>query len=527
MQCTCVRQTDLPNTSKIFADLVYHFDRVSDLYPWAPNNIDEIIRASQFDFPDDRRRQVVEALAPLNPGSASLAKLADPGTVAIITGQQVGLFSGPAYTVYKALTAVRIASELRDRGIPAVPMFWLATEDHDFAEIAHAEVFGPDQTPVTLRATPPDSNAPVPAGEVALRDVPLDGLRAALGDLPFADDAMALVENAYGGAGKTMGSAFAAMVRDLLAPYDLILIDPMTPELRRIAAPLMRQAVERMPELADAVMARSKVLLERGYHAQVLVEKSTSFAFLLENGQRIALRRTPEGGFHAGNRKWTAAELAERAAELSPNALLRPVLQDYLFPTAAYVGGPAELAYLAQSRPLYDALLGRQPVAFPRAGFTLVDERAAKRVAKYRLDPPALMVREDKLRDTIASRLVPPGLNASLEGTKSAFTAALNRLKSDLEGFDPTLAASIETSRRKIEYQVGKIARKTSAQILAKDEQAQRDAAYLSGLVFPHDHLQERYYSIVPFLAKFGPGIVEDIYQHVRVECPDHQFAVL
>jgi bacillithiol biosynthesis cysteine-adding enzyme BshC len=526
MQCTCVRQTDLPNTSRLFGDLVSHFDRVSDLYPWAPNNIEEIVRASQFEFPDERRQQVVAALAPMNPGSASLAELAKPGTVAVITGQQVGLFSGPAYTVYKALTAVRIAAELRERGIPAVPMFWLATEDHDFAEIAQAVVFGPDHAPVKLHVSGPDSDAPVPAGEIALRDAPLSELRAALGDLPFADEAIGLVERAYGAGPQTMGSAFAALVRDLLAPYGLILIDPMTPELRRIAAPLMREAVLRMNELAETVMARSKVLLDRGYHAQVMVEKTTSFAFLLDNGQRIALRRG-EDGFHAGHRKWTVAELADRAHELSPNALLRPVLQDYLFPTAAYVGGPAELAYLAQSRPLYDALLGRQPVAFPRAGFTLMDERGAKRVGKYRLEPHAMMVRADALRETIASRLVPAGLTHRIELTKSAFTTALDGLKSELDAFDPTLAASVETSRRKIEYQVGKMARKTATQILAKNDQAQRDAAYLSGLVFPDGHLQERYYSIVPFLAKFGPGVVDEIYQHVRVECPDHQFAVL
>ena len=526
MHCTCVRQTDLPNTSKLFGDLVYNFDRVADLYPWAPNSIEEIARASKFEFPLERRAAVVAALSGLNPGSESLAALAEPGTVAIITGQQVGLFSGPAYTVYKALTAVRIASELRNLGIQAVPMFWLATEDHDFAEIAHAEVFGPDHTPVSLHVNAPKSLGPVPAGGVALRDVPLAELRAALGDLPFADEAFALVERAYGPTGETMGSAFAAMVRDLLAPYGLILIDPMNPELRRIAAPLMREAVERMPELGLAVMAKSRELLDRGYHAQVLVEKTTSFAFLLDNGERIALRRTDEG-FQAGHRKWTTAELADRAAELSPNALLRPVLQDYLFPTAAYVGGPAELAYLAQSRPLYEALLGRQPVAFPRAGFTLVDERAAKRMARYRLDPPALMVREDLLRDVVAGRLIPKGVTARMELTKSTFTHALDALKAELDGLDPTLSASIETSRRKIEYQVGKIARKTAAQMLAKNDQAQRDAAYLSGLVFPHGHLQERYYSIVPFLAKFGPGIIDEIYQQVRVECPDHQFSVL
>src|SRR3982750_1959620 len=137
MQCTCVRHTDIPNTSKLFGDLVYHFDRVSDLYTWQPNNLDALIRASNFDFPDERRARLVKALEPLNAGNPSLAKLGRPGTVAIVTGQQVGLFSGPAYTIYKALSAIRTAEQLNERGVPAVPVFWLATEDHDLAEVDH------------------------------------------------------------------------------------------------------------------------------------------------------------------------------------------------------------------------------------------------------------------------------------------------------------------------------------------------------------------------------------------------------
>ena len=525
MQCTCVRQTDLPNTSKLFADLIYHFDRVHDLYPWQPNTIEAIEQAARFSFPDERRAAVVQALTPLNTGNPSLEILAKPGTAAIITGQQVGLFSGPAYSVYKALTAIRIARELTDRGTPAVPLFWLATEDHDFAEVDHADVFGPDSRPVRLRTSAPELHGPRPVGETPVGDVPLKELRAALEGLPFADEAVAMVERAYH-PGATMGSAFACMVKELFAPYGLLLIDPMSPDLRRIAAPLMKEAVERMPELADDLIARSRELVNRGYHAQVLVDNKTSLAFLLEGGERIALRRGAEG-FVAGTRKWTVAELAACAAELSPNALLRPVMQDYLFPTAAYVGGPAELAYLAQSQVLYAKLLGRQPVAFPRTGFTLLDERSARRMAKYHFIPQELLVREQVFREQVAARLVPPGLKQRLEQTKSAVAAALDAFGDDLSRFDASLVSALATSRRKIEYQVDKMTRKTAAQMLAKDEQARRDADALSGLVFPEGHLQERLYSIVPFIAKFGPGLVEELYEHVRVECPDHQFAVV
>jgi bacillithiol synthase len=516
MECSCVRHTEVPGTSKIFADLIYHFDRVKDLYPHRPNDLQALLAAARFDFPDHRRAALIRALSPLNQGNPSLALLAQPGTVAIVTGQQVGLFSGPAYTVYKALTAVKAARELTGLGVPAVPVFWLATEDHDFAEVDHAWVFGAEYQPVKIRIDGPAGNGFHPVGEIPLRDIPVDALRSALAGLPFADDAVAMVERAYK-PGETMGSAFARMIGELFAPYGLLLIDPMERALREMAAPLMREVVERMPELLDALMVRSKELVERGYHAQVLVDKTTSLAFLLQDGQRVALR----------HQRLSTQELVQRAADLSPNALLRPVVQDYLLPTAAYIGGPAELAYLAQSQVLYGKLTGRQPAAFPRACFTLLDERSHKRMIRYGVNPTDLFGSEQALHDMVAARLVPEQLRARLDRTKTAFSNALDALRGDLGQFDVTLAAALDTNRRKIEYQVGKIARKTARQIMARDEQATRDARSLNGLVFPEKHLQERFYSIVPFIAKFGPGLVDELYTAVRIECPDHQFVVV
>ncbi len=526
MECSCVRPADMPGASKLYIDLIQHFDRVEDLYPYQPNRIESLIEASRMDFPDSRRAALVSALAPLNEGNPSLAELAKPGTVAIVTGQQVGLFSGPAYSVYKALTAIKAARTLVENGVPAVPVFWLATEDHDYAEVNHVWMFGADHRPVkiALNGTVPGASRPV--GGISISDVPVDELRHALEGLPFADEAVALVESAYA-AGQTMGSAFARLIRGLFDSWGLLLIDPMDPAIREIAAPLMKEAVERMPELVDALMARSKELVDRGYHAQVMVDHSTSLAFLLEDGERLAMKRAGAGEFLAHHKRFSVSEIAGRASELSPNALLRPVMQDYILPTAAYIGGPAELAYLAQSQVIYEKLSRRQPAAFPRAGFTLVDERSRKRMQRYQLGPTDLFVRERTLQETIAGRLVPAELYQSLERTKQSVTRALDGFGADLDKFDVTLAAALKTSRRKIEYQVEKIARKTASQILARDEQARRDAALLSGLVYPESHLQERLYSFIPFYAKFGPGLMDEIYSAVRIECPDHQFAVV
>jgi bacillithiol biosynthesis cysteine-adding enzyme BshC len=487
--------------------------------------VESLLAASQFTFPDDRRAALVKALAPLNEGNPSLDLLAQPGTVAVVTGQQVGLFSGPAYTVYKALSAIKAAHALSNRGVPAVPVFWLATEDHDFAEVDHVWVFDANDRPVKVQASGPEQNGSHPVGGIGLRDIPLSELRNALSGLPFADETVAMIERGYA-PGETMGSAFGRVIKEMFGSYGLLLVDPMNPALRKIAAPLMRSVVERMPELAEALIVRSTDLVQRGYHAQVLVDRQISLAFLLQDGQRLPMRRI-NGDFLVQQTKFAPRELMDRAEDLSPNALLRPVVEDYLFPTAAYIGGPAELAYLAQSQVLYAKLLGRQPAAFPRAGFTLVDERTHKRMVRYNLNPPDLFAREQLLHDVIAKRLVPASLNESLDRTRASIKHALDTLSGDLHQFDITLAAALETSRRKIEYQTGKIARKTANQIMARNEQATRDASSLSNLVYPHAHLQERLYSIVPFLGRFGPGLIGDLYSAVQIECPDHQFAVI
>src|SRR3984893_18736958 len=154
MQPACIRHTDLPGTSRLFTDFTYHFDRVARFYQHDPHDSASFaVAAREMDYPDDRRAAMVKALAAQNGNSESLELLARPGTVAVVTGQQVGLFSGPAYTIYKALSAVRLARQLTDQGQPAVPVFWVATEDHDLAEVNHCFVFGPEHQPVRLETT--------------------------------------------------------------------------------------------------------------------------------------------------------------------------------------------------------------------------------------------------------------------------------------------------------------------------------------------------------------------------------------
>ncbi|MEO7651834.1 MAG: bacillithiol biosynthesis cysteine-adding enzyme BshC [Bryobacteraceae bacterium] len=521
MECTCIRHTELPHTSKLFADYAYHFDRVRSFYRHAPHDLEEFRRAAaEINLPDDRRQALVAALRTQNGDSESLRLLAQPGTVAVVTGQQVGLFSGPAYTIYKALTAVRLARDLTASGQPAVPVFWLATEDHDLAEVNHCWAFNPAHQPLKLVAGDAVANGG-PVGEVAPAGYPIDELRHHLREFPFGEEVVAMVEDAYR-PGATLGAAFGALLKRLLPAYGLLHIDPMLPAVRELAAPMLRSVLADAPDLSARLIARSKELVDAGYHAQVHLENHTSLVFLLEDGRRIGLKRNGRE-YSAGGRRLSTEELMDRAAHLSPNALLRPVVQDSILPTVAYIGGAAELAYLAQSQVIYDAKLGRMPVALPRAGFTLLDQRSEKLMKRYGIALTDLFGGEEALRERIAAQLVPPSLARVLEDAKSSTSAAGERLSEALSGFDPTLAAALASSRGKINYQFGKIERKVRREALLRDTHAGRDSSYIAGLIYPEKHLQERFYSIVPFLARHGLDLVDRLYENIQLDCPDHR----
>jgi bacillithiol biosynthesis cysteine-adding enzyme BshC len=510
METACLRHTELPNASKLFTDFLYHYDRVAPFYE---------LQGTAGVYPQERREALVAALREQNPGNPALEVLAQPDSVAFVTGQQVGLFSGPAYTVYKALTAIRLAEESTKNGKPAVAIFWLATEDHDFAEVNHAWVFNAGMQPVQFRVDG-HLGQEEPVGDLPIAAWPTQELRAALSDFLYVDDVMKLVEESYV-PGETMGGAFRKLVEKLLGRFGLLFIDPLKPAVRKLAAPFLADAIDNAPELTKRLLARNEELEAAGYHAQVHVEAKTSLFFLLDEGRRIALRRS-DGQYTAKDRRYTSGELKALAEHISPNALLRPVLQDYIIPTAAYVGGPAELAYFAQSQVIYKKLLGYMPRLISRSGFTLFDARTAKLMDRYGLQMKDFFHGEAEFRERLASRLVPPALARQFARTKLETEELLKGLQRNVAAFDPTLGAALERSQAKILYQLSKSEAKVARETMRRNAQAAADAKYLYAALMPHKHLQERFYSILPFLARTGPELINRVYEHVMLDCPDH-----
>jgi len=266
---------------------------------------------------------------------------------------------------------------------------------------------------------------------------------------------------------RPLGVAFRDLVRSLLARFDLLYLDPLDPAIRAIGAPFVRQALE-AADVYPALIERGKALEKAGYHAQVHMDQQTSLFFVLDGGHRVALKRQGDR-YLSGGASIQLVNWRPWLSEFLRMALLRPVLQDYLLPTVAYVGGPAELAYFAQSEVLYSRLLRRMPMMLPRNGFTLVDPRSGKLMERYRLQLPSLFGGENALKESIEGQLLPSRVTTAFAETKAQTSVLLDRLGVELPDSMPALPRLFRRVERRVEYQLSKMERKHRAGVAEAD----------------------------------------------------------
>ena len=435
------------------------------------------------------------------------------GAVAVVSGQQVGLFGGPAYAFYKALSAIRIAEELTEAGVPAVPVFWMATEDHDLDEVRHVSWFQSGK--LTRFELPAEVTPGRPVGQVKL-GAEIAGMAKTASELltgPGAEAvAKALLESYT--PEETYGSAFGKLFARVFAEYGLILLDPLDVRLHRIATPVYRKALEDRDELSAKLLERGKDLEAAGFDPQVKVSPESTLLFRMKDGLRLAIVYVPGNGagssgkFKSGEASWARDEILRLAEDepetLSPNALLRPVVQDYLLPTVSFSAGSAEISYLAQSEVVYRHILGRMPVVLPRADFTVLDAKGDKLLQKYHLCIENIWAGPQELRKQMESVMLPKQLADDFDRKKALIETTLAELGADIQKLDATLAGAVETTREKMTFTLEKLREKTGR---ALDERAGRIAEhveFLENLLYPNKVLQSRDLSFLPFFSQWS-----------------------
>jgi len=523
MDCRALTFRQLPHQAKLFLEYFDHFEKVKSFYVHPPTMPAVTRAARKVGYPDDRRAEVTSILRrqnmALGAGAETLSNLdrLEKGAVAVVSGQQVGLFSGPAYS-----------DELTRGGIAAVPIFWMATEDHDLDEVRHATWF--DKGKLVRFELPAGPEAGRPVGRIPL------GAEIE----PLVQEAAEMLANAGSDLlaqylmesyrpEETYSSAFGKLFTRLFAQHGLILMDPLDAGLHKVAAPLYQHALAERDALNEMLLQRGKDLDRAGFDVQVKVTSRSTLLFHFADGRRQVVTANA-GKFQAGEKTWTRDELVRlthtEPENFSPNALFRPVVQDYLVPTAAYIAGPAEISYYAQSEVAYRHLLGRMPVILPRAGFTLVDAKANKLLRRYGLSIEDVWAGSQGLRHKMEGKSLPGSLARKFDRDQKQIANMLADLGKQIGKLDPTLKGTVERARKRIEYHIDKLRQKAGRAQDQKSGLIAEHERYLESLLYPHKSLQSRELCLLPFLARWGASGLGELQKLSTGKKIGHHFVV-
>ncbi|HMD78020.1 MAG TPA: bacillithiol biosynthesis cysteine-adding enzyme BshC [Terracidiphilus sp.] len=489
--------------------------------------------------------ELVRLLAEQNPASAAgggaaaraLAALGN-GAGAVVTGQQVGLFGGPLFTPFKAATAVARARQATAAGHPHAAVFWLASEDHDFAEINHVTFPARNELRKLVYSAAPTAARPV--GGIVLDEsiVPLIDQAWELLGSSGATEALAAAYQP----GRTLAQAFRAFYAKVFAAQGLLVLDAGGREFHRMGSPVLRASLERADELHSALTGRNRELEAADYHAQVAVGPQSSLLFLIDNGTgerggaRMALKRIapsaaePDGLWKAGRQNFSTADLVgildAEPERISPSALLRPVFQDFLLSTSVTVGGPAEVAYFAQSAVLFERILGRATPVVPRFCATLIEPAIGELLRRYELTLERVFAEtESSLAQLLAARSMPAEGKSKLAAAGTALDAELTTLLEWMGRLDAGLGRSAETAASKMRYQMNRLRRLAANFQLQREASLGRDAEAICQALYPGGVLQERLHGAAYYFARYGFELAEELVAQAAVAaaaCPGH-----
>jgi bacillithiol biosynthesis cysteine-adding enzyme BshC len=421
--------------------------------------------------------------------------------VVITTGQQPGLFGGPIYTWSKALSALALADALESAtGIPAAPVFWAATDDSDFAEASWTMVVRPggvDELRMDGDSTG-TSMAHMPLGDVSSL---VERLERAAGSAAFRAP-LEIARRAYR-TGQTVGGAYLELLRGILEPLGIAVLDAAHPAVRRAGAPVIRQALRRAESVTEAVAERDRALMAAGHAPQVASVAGLSLVFATQNGQR---QRVPNG-----NARTVAESHADEA--LSPNVLLRPVVERAILPTVAYVAGPAELAYFAQTGAVARALDAALPLALPRWSCTILEPQVEEILARLSLDAEEL--RDPHAAETRLGRAaLPSEISSAIARMRSGLDEGLAVL--ERHGSELVPPAVIAGGARSIAHRILRMERRLVSAMKRRIADTLQHVATARGSLYPAGKRQERALNLLPFLARHGPQLLERMLDGAR-----------
>lgn len=513
----------------------YDFASISGFFAGNPADPaawrDAVTRAQRHARPHQQIAGVIEAqqLRRGAPPAALVAseRLRDPRAVAVVTGQQAGLFGGPLFTLLKSITAIRLAervsAELR---VPAVAVFWVDAEDHDWDEVRACPVLDADLhlRTVKLQALPG-------AGELPIGALRLDGgitaalaeLESALPQTEFTTDLVGMLRRAWA-PGQSMADAFATFLEATLGPRGLIVFDSCDPAAKSLASPVFVRELQAPGQTLALATAAGAELAARGHEPQIEPQPDGTGLFYLDGG-RVPIRRRGDRlaiGDTTTDRETLLGEALKCPERFSPNVLLRPIVQDTLFPTVCYVAGPAELAYLAQLQGIYQHFSLPMPLIYPRLTATILDTASARFLARYDLPIEDLHSHDESALNRLLESQLPPSVEASLQEAIAAVQERMTAVIDAVPAIDPTLAGAAKTTLSRMEHDLRTLHTKIIQAAKRRDDTLRRQFIRAQAQAFPEGHLQERALGGVFFLNRYGPAIVERILPELPLDMGRH-----
>jgi bacillithiol synthase len=521
----------LPWIRPLVGAYAFDFGRIAALYAGDPRTPEAWRHMLARLHPHPTRRREVAARLTAQQASreapaearANTARLAEDAAAAIVTGQQAGLFGGPLFTLLKAVNAVQLARRAEAAlGVPVVPIFWVDAEDHDWDEVASATVLDQDLEPrtITLPAVPGAGERPI--ASLHLSDAVADAIAALRDALPATDFTSWIVDvtSAAYTPRRGVAEAFARWIESLLGPHGLVVCDAADPALKPLAAEVLRREAEAPGRTAALAQSAGDALASLGHVPQV-TPLSGSLSLLSLEGGRTPIRRDGDQ-FVIGDRTVTpealAREVADHPERFSPNVLLRPIVQDALFPTLCYVAGPSELAYLGQLGEIYAHFGVPMPLVHPRTMVTIVDSATMRFLTKYNLPLEDLQPQDEAALNRLLAAGMPASVDAAFERADAAIRSAMQAVSEAVPHVDPTLAGAARTTRGRLAHEVRTLRGKVLQAAKRRDETLGRQFRRAQRLTFPLGQPQERAVAGLSFLNLYGPALVDRLLEDLPLE---------
>lgn len=540
LKATGLDVRDFPWIRPLAGDYAYNFQHIEELYAGNPVEPaawrDAIQRAQQH--PRDRARlvdvlqaQQAHRSAPAE-SRAAAARLLDPTSVAVVTGQQAGVFGGPMYTLLKALTALQLARQAeRDHGVPAVAIFWVEAEDHDWEEVRSCTVLDGEFQPRTVTLADLEGARELPVAKLQLDarvEQAIEELAGVLQKTEFTDAVVAAVRAAWH-PGRGLACAFATWIETLLGPHGLVVFESADPAAKPLVADVFARELLAPGKSAALAAHAGETLASRGHAPQVVPQPDSVSLFSLDPVRRSIRRHGDQlaigDSLHSSDA--LSRDAVARPSAFSPNVLLRPVVQDTLFPTVCYVAGPSELAYLGQLRGVYEQFGVPMPLMFPRTTATLLDSGATRFLEKYGVPFLDLRTPDESALNRLLETQLPASVEQSLRDAAAATQQAMARVIDALPSLDPTLAGAAKTTLGKMEHELRSLHSKVIHAAKKRDETLRRQFTRAQAQAFPHGHPQERTLGVVYFLNKYGPGCVELLLDELPLDLGNHWIVTL